>query len=301
MVDPSRIPSLVISILCCNRYRGNRSITRHTNHINPATLHSHFITQYWFEQNHTDNMILIVLRVIIHLVSHEKEKNIRKEDVRVFIIFEKIIKVFFTVKLHIQGQNNVSAHRPEDLREQLSKARALAHQYRLPAPLLHWYLIFVNFTIIRKFIKSSNIKLVTENSSNATKTTAKLRSFLRGSNISDWLSSVLKSADPANIKPETLGWLINTKLVKDLPGIATQCPKKCPIPIHHNKPELRSVNGPEGLKINCNLLLFPIFSYDCSGIKHKPVWWNLIVEFKSLLSRCDCTQHRLTIHSTFDV
>ena len=32
--------------------------------------------------------------------------------------------------------------------------------------------------------------------------------ILTGSNMSDWLSSVLKSAEPARIRPVTFGWKI---------------------------------------------------------------------------------------------
>ncbi|KAJ6319694.1 hypothetical protein OIU78_015166 [Salix suchowensis] len=63
----------------------------------------------------------------------------------------------------------------------------------------------INFTFDRISADSSIAWLKPFSPPYETSTTFNILACNRGSNISDWLSSVLKSAEPASISPETLG------------------------------------------------------------------------------------------------
>ena len=56
-----------------------------------------------------------------------------------------------------------------------------------------------------------------------------------------------------------------------------------------------------GFEVERDFLFFTFVSQNCSNEKHEAIWGNTIVQFQPLLSACNCSKHRQTIDSRFDV
>ena len=59
----------------------------------------------------------------------------------------------------------------------------------------------------------------------------------------------------------------------------------------------RSIDGLERLKINVDLPFLSLGGNDFTTINDEAIRRHLVVQLQTLLSGCDCRQHRLTVDS----
>jgi len=110
--------------------------------------------------------------------------------------------------------------------------------------------------------------------------------------------------------------------VHDVPCVTTQSAEKSAVTIHDDEAKLLirlekltkrfsvelivtqiqgRVDGLERLEVNINLPLLALGRNNFTAVYHEPVRRHFVVQFETLLSRCDGGQNGLTVDSRLDV